>query len=89
MPRTSIDSGEALPVFAPVAQQCTVAATHQIQPALHQADGTTAQIVSLPASVGNPVLPEQALCDLAIAISLGPSIQRAYCEYEPLPTLER
>jgi hypothetical protein len=63
IPRTSIDSGETLPVFAPVAQQCTVAATHQIQPALHQADGTAAQIVSLPASVGNPVLPEQALCD--------------------------
>ena len=61
---------ELLLVFALMTEQCAIAIPHQSQPRLDQANGTAAQIVRFPASIGDAMLPKQALRDFAIFVSL-------------------
>ncbi len=57
------------------AQQRTVAAAHQSDTALDQADGQAAKIMILPGTAKNALLAEQALCDFTITMTRQPGIE--------------
>ncbi len=70
-------------------QKGAIAAPHQSDAVLDQADGTAAQIVRFPVAIRDATSPEQAFCYFAIAVSLQPPIERAHGQYEPPTPLER
>lgn len=57
------------------AQQRTVAAAHQSDAALDQADGQAAKIMIFPGAGKNALFAEQALCDFTITMSRQPCIE--------------
>jgi len=59
-------------------QQCAVAATHQGDAVLNQADRPAAKIVALPGAAVDSLPAEQAFGNLPIAISLEPSVEGPY-----------
>ena len=59
-------------------QQCAVTATHQGDAVLNQADRPAAKIVAFPGAAVDSLPAEQAFGNLAIAISLQPSVEGPY-----------
>lgn len=58
-------------------QQFPVAAAHQREAALHEANGSIAEIVRFPGVIRNALLAEEPFGDRAISAAGGPSIERA------------
>lgn len=58
--------GAALLVPAPGPQKFAIASAHQREAALHETDGSAAQIVRLPDAIRYALFAEQNLCDAAI-----------------------
>ena len=69
--------GRALLVLAPGPQQLAITAAHQREAALHQADGSVAQIVRFPGAIGDALLPNSASAIAAIRAAGAASIERA------------
>ncbi|MGF6340238.1 hypothetical protein ABIB82_007478 [Bradyrhizobium sp. i1.8.4] len=76
-------------VFALVTEQATIAASHETQPHLDQANGPAAQIVCFPTSIGNAMLAKQALRDITIAVAFQPAVHRTQTEDVPMPGPDR
>ena len=62
------------------AQQRSVAAAHQSETALNQANGPIAQIVGSPVAFGNAAGIEQDFCNFAISAAVHARIERAQGE---------
>ena len=71
------------------AQQGEIVAAHQRHPGLHQANGSIAQIVGLPAKLGNAGFSKQIFCYRAIAVAFDSPIERAHREDESPAPLQR
>ncbi|MGY2803962.1 hypothetical protein ACVIHF_000692 [Bradyrhizobium sp. USDA 4506] len=82
-------SGIVVPVFALMAEQVTPVASNEAQSRLDQANGPAAQIVRLPASIGNARLAKQALCNVAIAVTFQPPVHCTHGEDLPMPGPDR
>ena len=61
-------------------QQSAIAAPHQCETAVNQANGPVAQIVRSPVAFGNAPGAEQDLCNLAVGAAVHPRIERAQGE---------
>ena len=57
-------------------QEFAIATAHQGEAALHQADGTIAQIMRLPRALGDALLAKKAFSDRTIGFALIASVQR-------------
>lgn len=58
---------KALFVLALGTQQFAIAAAHQCEPALHQANCAIAQVVRFPGAVGDALFAEQRLADCTVS----------------------
>ena len=70
-------SGTALFVPAPGPQEFAVTTAHQREAALHQANCSIAQIMSLPGAIGDALFAEERFGDDAIAAAGAMRIKRA------------
>ena len=70
-------------------QKGAIAAPHQSDAVLDQADGQAAKIMVLPGAAANALLAEQALCDFAITMSRQPGIEGSHHQNEAPTTLKR
>ena len=70
-------------------QKGAIAAAHQSDAVLDQADGQAAKIMVLPGAVTNALLAEQALCDFTITMSRQPGIEGSHHQNEAPATLGR
>jgi len=70
-------------------KQCPIAATHQRQPALDQADRAVTQVMGFPGMIRNAVFAKQGFCNGAIAVSFGSAIEGADGKRYPLASLRR
>ena len=64
-------------------QEFAIAAAHQGEAALHQADGTIAQIMRLPRALGDALLAKKAFSDRTIGFALIASVQRTQDQGKP------
>ena len=85
----SFSSESALHSPMPVPEQSAIAATHERQTRLDQANGAIAEIMGLPAPFRNSVGPKQPSRYRAIAVSFDAAIKRPYREDKPLASLKR
>jgi len=69
--------GTALLVPAPGPQEFAVTTAHQSEAALHQADCSIAQIMRLPAAIGNAFFANQRFGDNAITAAGAMGVERA------------
>ena len=76
-------------VLAPWTQEFAISAAHQGEAALHEADGTIAQIVRLPGALRDTLLVKKAFGDRAIGFALVASVQRTQDQGKPLAPLRR
>ena len=65
-------------------QQCAIAATHQREAALNQANGPITQIVRLPVALGNAPGAEQDFRDFSIGTAVHARVERAKGERHSL-----
>ena len=70
-------------------QEFAIATAHQGEAALHQADGTIAQIMRLPRALGDALLAKKAFSDRTIGFALIASVQRTQDQGKPLAPLRR
>ena len=70
-------------------KQGAIAAMHQGQASLHQADGAAAQFVGLPRALGDAFLAEQHLGDHAIRGAIYVTIERSQRQGQPFAPLCR
>ncbi len=79
----------SLLLAARLPQHLAIAAAHQRKAALHQTNGTVAQVMSLPGAFGDTFGSEQNLGNRSVGVALGPSIERAQRHRQALPALRR
>lgn len=79
----------ALLLFAPVAQQLAIAATHQRNAALDQANGAIAEIVGFPGTLGDALLTEQHFGDRTIGTAVHAPIERTNRQNQAFAALRR
>ena len=70
-------------------QQCAIAATHQGEAALNEANGPVAQVVGFPGAFGNLSGAKQDFRDFAVATAVHPPIERTKSERQPPATLSK
>ena len=83
------DTPKGLFFLAPWTQQFAIAAAHQSEATLHEADGTIAQIVRLPGALRDALLAKEAFGDGAIALVFIAPVQRTQDQGKPLAPLRR
>ena len=71
------------------AQQRAIAAAHQGETALNQANGPVAQIVRRPIALGNALGAEQDFCNFAIGAAVHARVERAQGERQSPASLCR
>jgi hypothetical protein len=76
-------------VLASWTQQFAIAAAHQSEATLHEADGTIAQIVRLPGALRDALLAKKTFGDRTIGFALIASVQRTQDQGKPLAPLRR
>ena len=79
--------GKQLFLWRSWTQQCAIAAAHQRETVLNQANGPVAQIVGSPIVLGDTPGAEQDFCNFAVGAAVHPRIERAQGECEPPATL--
>ncbi len=79
--------GEALLVSALGPQKFAIAAAHQCKAALHETDGSIAQIVRFPGKIWDTPLAEQCFGDGTISVTGRARIERADGGAQPLASL--
>ena len=83
------DTLRGLFVLASWTQEFAIAAAHQSEAALHEADGTIAQIMRLPGALRDTLLAKEAFGDRAIALVFIAPVQCAQDQRKPLAPLRR
>ena len=78
---------KALSCAATHTQQGAIAAARERQSVLDKANGSAAQIMGLPGTLGNAARPEQNLRYGPVAVALGATIKRPERERQPLTSL--
>lgn len=78
---------EALLVSALGAQKVAIAAAHQCETALHETDGSIAQIVRFPGAIRDSLFAEVDLGDRTISATSPARIERANGGAEPFASL--
>ena len=78
---------EALLVSALGAQKFAIAAAHQCETALYEADGSIAQIVRFPGAIRNALFAEDNLGERTISASRRAGIERANSSAQPSASL--
>ncbi|KJC60363.1 hypothetical protein UP10_13610 [Bradyrhizobium sp. LTSPM299] len=78
---------EALLVSAPGPQKFAIAAAHQCEAALHETDGSIAQIVGFPSAIRDAFFAEENLGDRTISAPRRARIERADGGTQPLASL--
>ena len=79
--------GEALLVFAPGPHKFAIAAAHQCEAALHETNGSIAQIVRFPSTIRDAIFAEENFGDHTISASRRARIERADGGAQPLTSL--
>ena len=75
--------GKQLFLWRSWTQQCAIAAAHQRETVLNQANGPVAQIVRRPIALGNALGPEQDFCNFAIGTTVHARVERTQGERQP------
>ena len=81
--------GKQLFLWRSWTQQCAIAAAHQRETVLNQANGPVAQIVRRPIAFRNAPGPEQAFCNFAVGASVHARIERAQGERQSPAAIRR